>query len=183
MIPKSTPTMTKLETLRMWLRPLAKADLDILAEIYSAPEVMRYRLISQPVSRKQTQEMLASYLAHWEQYGFGRWATIYKANQWLIGHCGLEYLASLNEVEVNYLLAREYWGQGLATESAIALLRYGFESLQVERLVALAKPENLASRRVMEKIGMQYEKTIQLYGVEWVFYTINSSEWKTLTPS
>lgn len=170
--------MTKIETHRMWLRPLAEADLDDLAEIYSDPDVMRYRLISQPASRKQTQESLESYLAHWEQHGFGRWATIYKANQQLIGHCGLEYLASLGSVEVNYLLAREYWGQGLATECAIALLSYGFETLQLEQLVALAKPENLASRRVMEKIGMQLEKNIQLYGVEWVLYKIDRNQWK-----
>jgi [ribosomal protein S5]-alanine N-acetyltransferase len=129
-------------------------------------------------SRKQTQEFLEFYLAHWEQHGFGRWATIYKANQRLIGHCGLEYIASLDQVEVNYLLAREYWGQGLATESAIALLSYGFETLQFERLVALAKPENLASRRVMEKIGMEYEKNIQLYGVELAFYTITRDQWQ-----
>lgn len=170
--------MTKIETLRMWLRPLTKADLDDLAELYSDPEVMRYRSVSQPASRKQTQESLESYLAHWEQHGFGRWATIYKASQRLIGHCGLEYLAILDEVEVNYLLAREYWGQGLATESAMVLLRYGFETLQCERLVALAKLENLASRRVMEKLGMEYEKNIQLYNVEWVFYTINRKQWK-----
>lgn len=107
-----------------------------------------------------------------------RWATIYKANQRLIGHCGLEYLASLDSVEVNYLLARKYWGQGLATESAIALLSYGFDTLQFERLVALAKPENFASLRVMEKIGMQLEKNIQLYGVEWVLYTIDRNQWK-----
>lgn len=103
--------MAKIETPRLWLRPLALTDLDDLAEIYSAPEVMRYRLISQPASRKQTQESLESYLAHWEQHGFGRWATIHKASQGLIGHCGLEYLSDLDEVEVNYLLAREYWGR------------------------------------------------------------------------
>ncbi|NJM71656.1 MAG: GNAT family N-acetyltransferase [Scytonema sp. RU_4_4] len=170
--------MTTIETSRMLLRPLAMVDLDNLADIYRDPEVMKYRLFSQSASLKQTQELLKSYLAHWEQHGFGRWATIYKANQRLIGHCGLEYMPSLNEVEVNYLLAREYWGQGFATESAIALLRYGFETLQFDRLVALAKPENLASLRVMEKIGMQFEKNIQLYGVEWAFYTIKHDQWQ-----
>ena len=98
---------------------------------------------------------------------------IYNANRRLLGHGGLKYLASLNEVEVNYLIAREYCGQGLATEAAIVLLRYGLKTLHLKRLVAMAKPENLASRRIMEKIGMQYEKNIQLYGVEWVFYAIN----------
>jgi len=122
--------------------------------------------------------MLESYLTHWEQHRFGRWATIYKANQRLIGHCGLEYLASLDEVEVNYLLGQEYWGQGLATEAANTLLRYGFTSLRFERLVALAQPENFASQRVMEKIGMQYQRNIQLYGVEWVVYIVNHDQWK-----
>jgi [ribosomal protein S5]-alanine N-acetyltransferase len=129
----------------MWLRPLVQTDLDDLVKIYSCRDVMRYRLFSQPTSRKQTQEMLESYVSHWQQHGFGRWAIIYKAKQELIGHCGLEYLASLDQVEINYLLAKEYWGQGLATESAIRLLRYGFETLQLQRLVALAKPGNLAS--------------------------------------
>jgi RimJ/RimL family protein N-acetyltransferase len=170
--------MTTIETPRMLLRPPVMVDLDNLAEIYRDPEVMRYRLFSQPPSLKQTHEFLKSYLAHWEQHGFGRWATIYKANQRLIGHCGLEYVTSLDEVEVNYLLAREYWGRGLATESAIALLRYGFETLQFDQLVALAKPENLASLRVMEKIGMQYEKNIQLYGVQWSFYRIKRDQWQ-----
>ncbi|MBR8839583.1 MAG: GNAT family N-acetyltransferase [Stigonema ocellatum SAG 48.90 = DSM 106950] len=173
--------MTTIETPRMWLRPLALTDLDDLADIYTDSEVMRYRSISQPASRKQTQESLESYLAHWGKYGFGRWAIIHKTKGCLIGHCGLEHVVSLNEVEVSYLLAREYWGQGLATESAIALVNYGFETLQLERLVAMAKPENLASCRVMEKIGMQYEKKIQLNGVEWVLFAINrnrmSREW------
>ncbi len=72
---------------------------------------------------------------------------------------------------MNYLLARKHWGQGLATEAALTLIRYGLQTLQLKRLVAIAKPENLASRRVMEKIGMQYDKNIQLYGFEWALYT------------
>jgi RimJ/RimL family protein N-acetyltransferase len=173
--------MTTIETLRMVLRPLNREDLHSLAQIYSDREVMRYRLFPQAASLKQTQESLESYIAHWEKHGFGRWAKIYKESQQLIGHCGLEYIASLGEVELNYLLSRQYWRQGLATESAVALLTYGFETLKLEKLVALAKPENLASLRVMEKIGMQYDKNIQLYGVEWAFYTIKRHQWQHST--
>jgi [ribosomal protein S5]-alanine N-acetyltransferase len=165
--------MPQIETSRLWLRPLALTDLDDLASIYSDSEVMKYRVQSEPAYKEQTLLNLESYLLHWRQYGFGRWATIYKASQQFIGHCGLEHVASLNEIELNYLIAREYWGQGLATEAAMALLRYGWETLQLKRLVAISKPENFASRRVMEKIGMLYEKNIQLYGVEWVLYKIN----------
>jgi RimJ/RimL family protein N-acetyltransferase len=170
--------MTELITPRMWLRPLTKTDLEALARLYSDPKVMKYRLIAQPACRQQTQEMLNVYLKHWEAHGFGRWAIIHKRHQHLIGHTGLEYLDPLKEVEVNYLLARDYWGQGLASEAATVVLRYGFETLQLERLVALAKPGNLASRRVMEKIGMQYEQTLELYEVEWVLYAIHNSQWQ-----
>lgn len=172
--------MVNIETPRLWLRPLTLTDLNDLTQIYSDPEVMRYRLISQPATREQTQKMLESYLNHWNEHGFGRWATIHKASGKLIGHCGLEYLATRDDVEISYLLQRDYWGQGLATESATILLNYGFETLQLERLVALANPQNLASRRVIEKIGMQYEKNIQLYGKTWVFYTLSRVQWKAL---
>lgn len=171
-------TITELITPRLWLRPLAKTDLEELARIYSDPEVMKYRLIAQPASRQQTRVMLEAYLRHWEAHGFGRWAIFHKHHQHLIGHGGLEYLDTLHEVEVNYLLASGYWGQGLATEAATVLLRYGFETLQCERLVALAKPGHFASRRVMEKIGMQYEQTLELYEVEWVLYAIHDSHWQ-----
>ncbi|MBW4577564.1 MAG: GNAT family N-acetyltransferase [Aphanothece sp. CMT-3BRIN-NPC111] len=164
--------MNLIDTARMRLRPLAKSDLDSLARIYSDPDVMKYRLYSQPASFEQTQESLQSYLAHWERYGFGRWAVVHKPNQQFIGHCGLENLPILGEVELNYLLAKEYWGRGLTTEAARSLIKYGFETLKLQGLVALAKPENLASLRIMQKIGMQYERVVQLYGVEWVMYAI-----------
>ncbi|BAB78136.1 GNAT family N-acetyltransferase (plasmid) [Anabaena sp. FACHB-709] len=164
--------MTTIETSRLLLRPLKLTDLEDLAQIYSNPEVMKYRLFPKPTSLLETQAFLESYIAHWQRYGFGRWATIYKANEQLIGHCGLEHIEFLNKVEVNYLLASQYWGQGLATESAIAVVNYGFEVQQFERLVALAKPDNLASLRVMEKIGMSYQTKIRLHNVEWVLYEI-----------
>jgi ribosomal-protein-alanine N-acetyltransferase len=80
-------------------------------------------------------------------------------------------------VEVNYLLASQYWGQGLATESAIAVFNYGFKVQQFERLVALANPDNLASLRVMQKIGMSYQTKIQLHNAEWVLYEIERNYW------
>jgi ribosomal-protein-alanine N-acetyltransferase len=150
--------MTTIETSRLLLRPLKLTDLEDLAQIYSDPEVMRYRLFPKPASLLETQAFLESYIEHWQRYGFGRWAIIYKE--------------LLNELEVNYLLASQYWGQGLATESAIAVVNYGFQVQQFERLVALAKPDNLASLRVMEKIGMSYHNKIRLHNVEWTLYEI-----------
>ena len=171
--------MAEIETDRLHFRKLTWQDLDDLARIYQDPEVMKYRLHPKPATREQTQEMLEKILSHWQRYNFGRWAAICKRNQQLIGHCGLEVLAGTSEVEVNYLLDRTYWGKGLATEAARAVLRYGFQKLSYDRLIAVAKPENIPSRRVMEKIGMQYEKNVEYYGVDWVYYALNRDQWKS----
>lgn len=169
--------MLEIETARLQLRRLESRDLDDLARIYQNPEVMRYRLHRSPASREETQRQLTQMLKHWQQYGFGRWAIVEKSTQQFIGHAGLEVVGALDEIEVNYLLARSHWNQGLATEAATAIVKYGFTALGFDRLVAIAKPENFGSRRVMEKIGMSYEKEISLYGNLWVYYSLIFREW------
>jgi ribosomal-protein-alanine N-acetyltransferase len=170
--------MPEIETARLHLRKLRLSDLDELALIYQDPEVMRYRLFPSPASKAATQQILQKMLDHWEQYGFGRWATVEKSSQHFIGHAGLEVIPLLNDIEINYLLARSHWNQGLATEAATAIATYGFTVLGCDRLVALAKPDNTASRCVMEKIGMHYKTDIELYGMNWVYYSLNRDQWK-----
>jgi ribosomal-protein-alanine N-acetyltransferase len=172
--------MQEIETARLQLRRLEFRDLDDLAQIYQDPEVMRYRLYPNPASREETQDQLMRMLEHWKQHGFGRWAIVEKSTQQFIGHAGLEVVEALDEIEVNYLLARSHWNQGLATEAAAAIVEYGFTVLGCDRLVAVAKPENFGSRRVMEKIGMKYEKEITLYGKLWVYYSINREHLSTV---
>ncbi len=171
--------MTEIETTRLLLRQLKRSDLDALAQIYQEQDVIRYRLHSAPASRKQTLQLLQQMLTHWEQYRFGRWAWIEKATRSLIGHGGLERLDE-SSVEVNYLVAKSFWGRGLATEAAQSILNYGFEELNLERLVAIAHPANVPSRRVMEKLGMKCEKPVEDYGVDWVLYAMNRDQWKCL---
>jgi [ribosomal protein S5]-alanine N-acetyltransferase len=91
------------------------------------------------------------------------------------GHCGLHYLGNTPEVELTYAINPFYWGQGFATEAAKAVLRWGFDTLGLKQIVAVTAPDNAASRRVMQKLGMQYEKNIQYGGAEAVYYTVVSS--------
>lgn len=154
--------MPEIETLRLRLRHCTFADLDALWRIRSNAEVMRLIGDRKPQSRAQVRELLYEIINHWRQYGFGRWAVIDKTDNRLIGLCGLNYLDHTEEIEIGYLLARAAWGKGFATESAKATLRYGFEELQLEQIVAVAFPENIASRKVMEKLGMTYVKRLQL---------------------
>lgn len=164
-----------LETERLILRRFTLDDLDELVRLRVDPEVGRY-LGEQ--SREKVEQRLRFYISHYEPHGFGVWAVILKDTGRMIGWCGLMFLEETPEVEVGYGVAREYWGQGLMTEAARACLRYGFETAGLERIVAVAMPENLASRRVMEKLGMRYEKMAHHYGHELVYYAIGRDEFK-----
>jgi ribosomal-protein-alanine N-acetyltransferase len=115
---------------------------------------------------------------HWTEHGFGPWVVIHKPDQQLIGHCGLRYWPGSSDIEVLYALDKHYWGQGLATEGARASLRYGFEHLHLERIMAAALVENQASRRVLEKIGMQYEKNFQFRGLAAAGYSLSRVDYR-----
>ena len=93
----------------------------------------------------------------------GLWATVHKVTGKFIGRCGLLpwTIDDQDEVEVAYTIAEEHWGQGLGTEAAQAILNHGFDRLNLSRLIYLIDSENIASKRVAEKIGMSFEKEAQ----------------------
>jgi len=113
---------------------------------------------------------------HWARHGNGLWAVTERITGQFIGQGGLNYLDETGEVEVDYALARAYWGRGIATEVARASLRFGFEHLGLERIIGLAVPENIASRRVLERIGMVFVKETHLFGLDLVNYTIERDQ-------
>jgi len=87
------------------------------------------------------------------KYGFGRGACILKSTGEQIGFAGLKYLDEFGEVDVAFRLMRTHWGQGLATEAALASVRFGFADLGLKRIIGLVMPENVASVRVLKKPG------------------------------
>ena len=153
---------TILETPRLVLRHQMLADLDDLWALYCDPEITKY-IPDAPRTRAEARDELVWHMdGHPRNPELGLWATIHKETGNFIGRCGLLpwLIDDQDEVEVAYTIARPYWRQGLATEAAQAILNYGFESLNLQRLVSLIDPENIASQRVAEKIGMVYEKTV-----------------------
>lgn len=164
-----------IETERLVLRPFTTEDLDELAGIRADPEVMRY---IGDQSRERVEQRLHYYISLYESHGFGMWAVIDKETGVMIGWCGLIFLDETPEVEVGYGVARPYWGRGLMTEAARASLRYGFERAGLDRIVAVAMPENRASRRIMEKLGMHYEKNVLHYGHDVAYYAIGRDEFQ-----
>lgn len=165
---------TVLETERLILRLLTMDDLDDLYRLYRDPEIRQY-FPEGVLGYAETKEELEWIIkVYYGKYGFGLWATIHKETGEFIGRCGLLpwSIEGRQEVEVAYLLAKEYWGQGLATEAAGAIVRYGFEQLGMERIICLPEPENEASRRVAEKVGMALEREIVLDGTPALVYAI-----------
>jgi RimJ/RimL family protein N-acetyltransferase len=149
-----------LETERLLLRRFVPGDLDPLYAVYRDPEVRRY-FPEGTLSYAETREELEWFLnGHPDHPQLGLWATLLKPAHQFIGRCGLLpcTIDGRAEVEVAYMIAKEYWGQGLGTEAAQAVLDYGFERLGLARLICLIDAGNRASIRVATKIGMTFEK-------------------------
>ncbi len=152
--------MIILETERLHLRRLVLEDLEALYALYKDPEIRRY-FPEGTLSYRETREELEWFInGHPDHPHLGLWATIHKKTGRFIGRCGLLpwTIDRQFEVEVAFLLDKAYWGQGLGTEAARALLDYGFETLGYARLICLIDPENEASITVAKKIGMAFEK-------------------------
>ena len=169
--------MPEIETTRLRLRYFSQDDLDDLFCIYSNPEVMKY--VGSARTKDETQAALISMISHWK-HGFGMWAVIYKQSGKIIGRCGLCFLDNTPQVELGYALDKPFWNMGLATEASRASLKYGFEEVRLERIVGIAKPENIASQRVMQKVGMKYEKNAHYYNSDVVYYALDRADYYTL---
>jgi ribosomal-protein-alanine N-acetyltransferase len=149
-----------LDTKRLILRHLERSDLDSLFALYSDPEVRRY-FPEGTLTYEETREELEWFLnGHPKHPELGLWATIHRESNQFIGRCGLLpwTIDGCLEVEVAFLLAKEYWEQGLGTEAAQAVLDYGFTRLHLPRLICLIDRDNIASIRVATKIGMTFER-------------------------
>ena len=161
-----------IETARLLLRSFA-ADLgDYTQLIFADADVMRYLPKRDLPPRARAERTIAVFDDHWSQRGYGVWAVTDKIAGQFIGHCGLNFVPEAGEVEVLYALRKDRWGEGIATEAARASVRFGFEHANLTRLIALAVPENIASRRVMEHLGFAYEKDVHYFGLDLVRYVL-----------
>jgi [ribosomal protein S5]-alanine N-acetyltransferase len=188
-----------LQTERLLLRRLTIDDLDRLADLYADPEVRRF-FPEGTLTRDETREELEWIIdVYYARFGYGLWATIERRTGELIGRCGLlpwkvvaarspEHLGlegpderpnpgDRYEVELAYLLARERWGRGLATEAAIAVVDHAFEHLDVARLICLVDTGNEASLAVARRAGMVAEGTVEIEGETLPLLSLSRARW------
>jgi ribosomal-protein-alanine N-acetyltransferase len=147
-----------LETTRLLLRRWKDSDRDPFAAMNADPRVMEF--FPKVLTRVESDQFVDRIEEHFDNHGFGLYAAELKADSTFIGFIGL-YVATFQAhftpcVEIGWRLGVPFWNRGLATEGSREVIRYGFEDLRLDAVVSFTVPENLASRRVMEKLGMTH---------------------------
>lgn len=149
---------TILETDRLLLRDITLDDARSMFRLHSHPAVQEFT--GEPViaSMAEMEKAIATRIADYKKYGYGRWATFLKADNQFVGWAGLAYLPEFDQIDLGYRFMPKFWGKGIATEASSAILNYGFETLGLRRIIAIAMKQNTASIKVMQKVGMEFEK-------------------------
>jgi len=157
---------------------LCAADFSILCQMHQDSTVMA--TLNGIRSHEQTKQYLQHNLDHWQRYGYGLWIFRDRTNSKFVGRGGLRkiYVDGIEEIELAYALMPAYWGKGLATEMATAILAVGFEYLDISEVVCLTLTTNQASQRVMEKVGFQYERNLIHANLPHVLYRLTITDWQ-----
>lgn len=164
--------MKILETPRLVLREMTPDDAEAAFLLNSDPEVLRYTGDEPFESIQEARDFLEKYPSY-KTYGFGRWAVILKDTGDYVGWCGLKYTPELDEYDIGYRLMKKHWGSGFASEAAEACVKLGFQQFNMQTIVGRVMPENTASVRVLEKIGLTYKENRFTDGTEEIIYVIH----------
>ena len=171
-----------LETARLRLRPQALSDLDSVVAMDMDPQVHRYIWPEGAPDPELHREKLRKRISSdWPAIG-GVWVVEWLREPGFLGWCGLFPLEDSGLIEIGYRFVTAAWGQGVAAEAAGAVLDHGFGVLDIDPIVAVTHPENRASRRVLEKIGLVPEGTQVHYGQELVFYRLTRAAYLFSSP-
>ena len=162
------------ETDRLLLREYVEEVAEAFFKLNTDPEVLRFVPDKALHSVEQARQILIDHpIADYRKHGFGRGACILKSTGEQVGFAGLKNLEELGEVDVAYRLLPAHWGKGLATEIALASVRYGFDDLKLKQIIGLVMSQNIASARVLEKAGLRYAETVTFRRHEFSKYNIN----------
>jgi len=169
-----------LETDRLILREFQLYDAEAFFAMDSNPNVHQY-LWNKPVQKiEETFEVIEFVRKQYIENGIGRFAMISKETNEFIGWAGLKFNTEMvnnkvNFYDIGYRLDEKFWGKGYASEASFAWLNYAFETMKIKTLEAAAHSDNVASNRILQKIGMQMTETYLEDGVSWNWYVIENS--------
>ncbi len=172
-----TNNIESFETARLRADRIAELHYPTLQKHWSHEQVMSH--LGGPRSEEKMRSSFQAALDHWTQFGFGRWVWRETNSGKFVGLAGFRCITldGWPEISLGCGLQPEFWGQGYATELTRNLTALAFERLGMESIIGLAVPENLASRRVMEKIGMHYNRETTYDNLPHVLYEITHAQW------
>jgi RimJ/RimL family protein N-acetyltransferase len=161
----------RLETARLTLRPLRDDDLDEMCLLLGDRDGLA--LWGEPLDHEGSRRWIERNKERYRAHGFGRCAVILRATGALVGDCGLHrtVVEGVSEVELGWIVARAHRGEGIATEAGLAWRDFAFTRLGLDRIVSMISEQNLASRRVAEKLGMTVERTAFWGGAQMLMYS------------
>lgn len=168
--------MTELETRRLRLRPFRGEDIDHLAGLYADADVAAFTKLGR-LTRAEAEATLEGYLADWRDNGFGIYAAFLRSSGEFAGECGLFSLQSSDDPALRYAFHKRFWGRGLATEAADAVLDRAFRRLGLTRVLSFVEGPNEASHRVTQKLGLRIERVAQGSKGELHVYAVTAERW------
>jgi len=177
------PDVPEILTERLHLRAWNPERTAVLAELQADADLMRY-IGTGGIGAEQTAEQVAGWMEQWRTNGHSVWAACDRTTGRCIGRVGVSRYPEVDDAEVGWLFGRPWQGRGLATEGARASLRFVFETVGLDRVISICRPENVASERIMRKLGMVYERE----DVHWTLgfplriYAIARARWESLEP-
>lgn len=176
------------ETERLILRELEYTDENDLFEMDSDPEVHLF-IENNPVkSIDEITKVIEMLKKQYKENGIARWAVIDKLTNECIGWSGLKYFNQpLNKhnnfYELGYRFKKKHWGKGFATESSIVILDYGFANLNVEKIFAITDPKNVNSKKVLTKLGFDFQETFDYEGDPTDWFELKKTTWENKKPN
>ena len=173
-----------IETERLIIRDIEEYDVEGIFKLDSDPDVHEF-LGKQPITTiEQAREVIDYIRNQYVKNGIGRWAVIDKETGDFIGWSGLKYEDGVREefsyYDLGYRFRKKYWGKGIATETAVESLKYGFEILNLKEIGAAADVHHTASNKVLQKAGLKFVETFDFEGDPHNFYNLKKSEWLEL---
>ncbi len=171
-----------LTTARMRVRPIEHEDVDALHALWTIPVVRRYLWEDQVLPRSEVEAIIERSCASFRDRGFGFFALEALDSPGLIGFCGHRTAedADDEQIELLYGIHPDHWGEGLVAEAARAVLRHGFESCRMDRVVAATDTPNQQAVRVLQKLGMVFEARRQFHGLDTVFYSMTRGDFDAI---
>jgi RimJ/RimL family protein N-acetyltransferase len=163
---------TPILTARLELRPFAPGDEDAMLEVFGDAEALRFW--GPPLDREAVQDRITHNRERQARDGFARWAIVLRASGDLVGDAGLTRtdVGGADEVELGWVVRSDHHGLGIASEAGSAWLDHAFGDLGLDRVVSMIRAENVASRRVAEKLGMRLERSALWNGAPHLMYVL-----------